>query len=102
MEQGKSSGNIDEATFRKMTEAYERRNAADPTITRSVYFRKSDHPNLLDFLNNQECAGLDVIFGINDEGQLTVIMAGIDSKGNLMLDTLTDMAICCPPICGKP
>jgi len=102
MEQGKTSGNIDEATFKKMTEAYERKIAADTTATRSVYFSKADTPKLLSSLQETNCAGLEVYFGINDEGQLTVILGGIDLRGNLMLDTLTDMGWCCPPRCGRP
>lgn len=102
MEQGKSSGNIDEATFRKMTAAYERSLAKNTETTRSVYFSKAETPKLLSFIQDTNCAGLEVYFGINDEGQLTVILGGIDVRGDLMLNTLTDMGWCCPPRCGRP
>lgn len=71
--------------------------ALNQTIATSV-----DKNSILNLLNQTDCDGMRMYFGLDENNKLTLVIVGINSLGNDMtsgqlLDRLGD----CPPFCDS-
>jgi hypothetical protein len=69
--------------------------ALNQTIATSV-----DKTSLLNLLNQTDCEGMKMYFGLDDNNKLTIVCVGLDSIGNDMTSgQLLDRLSRCPPFC---
>ncbi|MEN9973662.1 MAG: hypothetical protein RIS20_2009 [Bacteroidota bacterium] len=58
---------------------------------------------LIELLDQSECMGVRMYYAINDEGEKNLVIVGVDSNGDDMVDgLLLDRLIPCPKMCSKP
>jgi hypothetical protein len=57
---------------------------------------------LIELLNQDECLGARIYYGIGDEGQKNLVIVGVDENGNDLEDGLIlERISACPPFCSK-
>jgi hypothetical protein len=82
-----------------MRERYLRRRSARDGFKPSVYGREI----FREILAQKGCAGIRLYPGIDDDGELTMLMVGVDAEGNdILVGTIGDTPWRCPPFCSTP
>lgn len=57
---------------------------------------------LLDILNQEDCVGARIYYGIGDDGKKNLILVGAEANENDMVDGLImDKFSPCPPLCSS-
>lgn len=104
---GSDSGPIDLSLAKDWIENF--RNTIDAHDTRSHYFGRNVIDNIL---LQDNCTGLRIYYALKDNGEKVLIIAGVDSGGNIMLplsqtvtigeNILADYSWPCPTVCNPP
>ena len=55
---------------------------------------------LQQILDQPDCMGIRVYYGVNEEGQSELVLAGADADENDMLDLVVDLSMPCPKACS--
>jgi hypothetical protein len=84
---------ISKDEFEKMRKAYDSKN---PKKTKSVLYSLESVQRVL---STPGVAGLRIFYGIDDDGNDTVMLAPTDATGATMYTTLEDRGQLCPPYC---
>ena len=74
--------------------------ATHPGLTKGGKFPKAD---VLELLSQTGCSELRYYFGVADPAKpndITIVLVGVDSNGNDMVNKLKNAASPCPPWCG--
>ena len=102
------------ATAKRWTARYrqnEEQNNTGKTVTKAHFFGKE---KILEVLNQEECVGIRIYYGINEDDKREVIVVGAKSDQNNILPSdeditdsnnggvLLDNSTWCPPICPDP
>lgn len=58
-----------------------------------------DH--IQDILDQTDCMGIRIYFGINADGENTVVLVGANASENDQLDLIVNSGMPCPPTCGR-
>lgn len=74
-------------------------NQPEPGFTTNVYFTNDI---IATILKSDDCVGTEVVFAKNDEGFLTVVLVGINSKGDRIDTSYVGFGKPCPPLCDRP
>lgn len=70
---------------------------ANPGAVKATFIGKEHIQDLLDQTN---CKGIRVYFGLSSTGEMETIWVGADTHENDILDLIIDNAIKCPVRCG--
>ena len=74
-----------------------RNNRVAPTIN-GVYFDKNIYEKIL---AQPECVGIRQYFALNDAKVMTLVLVGVDAKGNdIVTGTIGEGGLACPPLCA--
>ncbi len=101
------------ATAKRWTASYrqnEEQNNPGETVTKAHFFGKE---KILEVLKQEECVGMRIYYGINDDKKREVIIVGTKSDENNILPSNEDNAdsgsgivlddsVWCPPFCPDP
>lgn len=53
-------------------------------------------------LDQEDCVGIRIYYGIDDDGKKNLILVGASADGNDMVDGLiVEKVVACPPICSN-
>lgn len=91
---GEEGKEISLETASAWTENY--RNA-NPGAVKAQFFGKDIIKAILD---QEDCMGIRIYYGKDNDGGKTLILVGADSDENDMLDLIADFGTVCPNICG--
>ena len=80
-----------------LTKQYRKENPA-PTTTLAHFFGRNI---LLQLLNQPECMGIRMYYGINSEGKKQLVLVGAKADENDMLELVVDMSVPCPTRCSS-
>ena len=96
---GRRSHRVTHAQARRMREKYLRRyKGVRAPLQAGVY----DRAIFDKILAQKGCKGVRFYPGIDDDGKMTVLFAGVDGEGNDMLaGIIGDMPFRCPPYCSS-
>jgi hypothetical protein len=73
------------------------RESAGPKANLAGFFGKT---TLLKILNQQDCVGIRIYHGLNDDNTLTFVLVGANaSEEDLFKGELAEYATQCPPFC---
>ena len=76
-----------------------RNKPAAPTI-KGAYFGRGIFDKML---AQPRCVGIRYYYAATDSGVSTIVLVGVDSVGNDLMDgTLAEMSYPCPPFCPSP
>jgi hypothetical protein len=74
------------------------RESAGPSATKGGAFRREAFEEIL---KQPGCTGIRFYYGVNDKGEQSLVLVGVDSKDNDMTGgALMDIIFQCPPFCG--
>lgn len=93
---GKEGGQIPLNEGANMTTNYRNQN---PNEIIAHFFGRDILQKILD---QDDCMGIRMYYGINDERQKELILVGVDSQGNDLIELVADISTPCPHICSKP
>lgn len=111
---GNEGGPIALATAKRWTVRYrknEEQSNPGVTVTQAHFFGKE---KILEVLNQEECVGIRIYYGINEDDKREVIVVGAKSDQNNILPSdenstdsgsggiLLDDSVWCPPFCPDP
>ncbi len=92
----KKDHSIDLDTAAKLTKRFRAKTKPGDSI--SVAFNKAAIAGIMD---QSGCVGLRMYFALTDEGKETVVLVGVDEKGNdLFKGQLMEWGGDCPPYCS--
>ncbi|HEY8937492.1 MAG TPA: hypothetical protein VIM65_19840 [Cyclobacteriaceae bacterium] len=93
MENEKHGKPISKDEFEKMRKAYQEKN---PKKTHAVLFHQESIKRVLD---TPGAVGIRIHFGINEDGDDTVMLSASDANGVTLYSSLEDRGQLCPPYC---
>jgi len=85
---------IDEAEAAELTAQY--RNDF-PNARKALFFGSEKIQDLL-----ADSIGIRIYYGINDIGKAELVLVGVDSNGDDILELILDHGVPCPETCGTP
>lgn len=56
---------------------------------------------LNEILDQDDCMGIRIYYGLNDDGEQELVIVGADANEDDMTDLVADLSAPCPPKCGK-
>jgi hypothetical protein len=69
-----------------------------PNVTQGVYYTSNVFS---DIMSQKGCVGIRIYNAIDDAGNMTNVLVGVDAKGNdLYNGKIYDDGAKCPPVCG--
>jgi hypothetical protein len=75
------------------------RNHPVAPANKGVYFDRNIYDKIL---SQPECVGIRQYFAQRDNNAVTLVLVGVDAKGNDMINgTIGEMAQICPPLCAS-
>lgn len=89
-----AGGTIPLAEGATMTAAYRTKY---PTQVKANYLGAEWYTKLL---NQEGCVGIRIFHAVNSEGEMDVVLVGVDENGDDMLDMVVDRSRPCPNLCG--
>lgn len=92
---GTEGGAITLSSAAQMTAEYR---AANPNSTIAHFFGKEILNQLLE---QENCVGIRMYYGMKD-GQKELILVGVDSEENDLLELVADLSMPCPKTCSSP
>src|SRR3989338_254636 len=93
---GTEGGLISLDTASQMTKAYRDANHGG----RIAHFFGRDI--LEEILAQEECMGIRMYYGINEDGDRELILVGANASENDLLDLVADVSSPCPNLCSSP
>lgn len=93
---GTEGGQISLEEAALMTANYRSEN---PNSTIAHFFGKDI---LNQILEQSECVGIRVYYGMNEDGQKELVLVGVDSDENDILELIADLSMPCPKTCSTP
>lgn len=90
---GKEGAQITLQTGADMTEEYRQQNPGE----RKAHFYGKDI--LLDLLNQQDCQGIRMYYGIDNNGDKELVLVGANSDESDMTNLVVDVSTPCPNRC---
>ena len=93
---GTEGGQISLETAATLTANYRSEN---PNSTIAHFFGRDILNQLLE---QSECVGVRVYYGMSDDGQQELVLVGVDSDENDILDLIADLSMPCPKTCSTP
>ncbi len=93
---GTEGGAIPLADGSAMTNEYRRRN---PNERLAHFFGRNI---LQEILEQENCVGIRIYYGINEAGERELILVGADADENDILDLVADVSTPCPHACASP
>lgn len=92
---GTEGGQISLEVAAELTSNYRTEN---PTSRIAHFFGRDI---LLELLNQDGCVGLRMYYGIGDDGEKELVVVGVDSDENDILDIVADRSMPCPKACSS-
>lgn len=93
---GTEGGAISLTLAANLTAEYRRQ---QPNQTKAHFFGKNIIQSILD---QNDCMGIRLYYGLDDDGNKQIVMVGADSDENDILDLVADLSHPCPNTCSKP
>ncbi len=93
---GTEGNQITLASASAMTAQYRRDN---PNSTIAHFFGKDI---LNELLEKEGCVGIRIYYGLDEDGNKQLVLVGVDSEENDILELVADMSFPCPNACSSP
>ena len=93
---GTEGGAISLTSAANLTAEYRRQH---PNQTKAHFFGKKIIQSILD---QNDCMGIRLYYGLDDDGNKQIVMVGADSDENDILDLVADLSHPCPNTCSNP
>lgn len=92
---GREGGQITLQVGSDMTERYRDEN---PNELKGHFFGRDI---LLEILKQEDCMGIRMYYGIDDDGEKALVIVGADSNEDDMTGLVADLSMPCPNRCGS-